>query len=141
MIVDTSALVAILQDEPDADIYLQALAQAGSAAMSHGTLVELSIVLWRRFGASEADVRSLLDEYGITVASAQDGHAWMAAEAYRRWGPTSGTAARLNVGDCFAYALAAAADETLLFKGADFAATDIRPAVRRASDQSGPALE
>lgn len=135
MIVDTSALVAILQNEPDADVYVQALAQADSAAMSHGTLVELSIVLWRRFGASEADVRALLDEYGITVAFAEGGHAWVAAEAYRKWGPTSGTAARLNVGDCFAYALAAAADETLLFKGADFAATDIRPAV---SSPSGP---
>ena len=141
MIVDTSALVAILRNEPDADVYVQALAQADSAAMSHGTLVELSIVLWRRFGASEADVRALLDEYGITVAFAEVGHAWMAAEAYRKWGPTSGTAARLNVGDCFAYALAAAADETLLFKGADFAATDIRPAVSSPSGPSTPVLE
>lgn len=132
MIVDTSAIVAILQDEPDADTYVQALAAADSSLMSQGTLVELSIVVWRRFGASEADVRALLEEYGIAVAPGEEAHAWAAAEACRRWGPTSGSTARLNLGDCFAYALARARDETLLFKGEDFAATDVRPAVPHA---------
>ena len=70
MIVDTSALVAILKAEPDADDYVRALADADSSLMSHGTLVELSAVLWRQFRATETDVRALLTEYDIAIAPA-----------------------------------------------------------------------
>lgn len=129
MIVDTSALVAILKAEPDADDYVRALAEADSSQMSQGTLVELSAVLWRQFRATETDVRALLTEYDIAIAPAQEIDAWEAAQAYRRWGPTSGTGARLNLSDCFSYALARARDDTLLFKGDDFPHTDVRPAL------------
>lgn len=134
MIVDTSAIVAVLQGESDADDYVRAFSVSTSTRIAPGTLVELSVVMWRRFGASESDVRAALSEFGIRVADDVPGQHWAAAAAYRRFGPGAPTGARLNFGDCFAYALASLTQETLLFKGDDFHATDVRPALARVDD-------
>lgn len=126
MIVDTSAVVAIVRQEPEHDALIQALARSTSARMSAATLVELSVVLWRRMGFTEPQLRALLDDLGIAVVPTTNDQGWTAARAYRKYGRGSGSGAGLNLGDCYSYALAREADEALLFVGDDFTATDLR---------------
>lgn len=126
MIVDTSAIVAIITDEPEADRLLAALAGAKSAHMSAATYVECSIVIDRRSGAAtRRRFDQLLASLDVAVTALTAEHARLAREAHREFGKGSGSPAGLNLGDCFSYALAAHSGEELLFKGADFAATDI----------------
>src|SRR5215469_9242116 len=129
MVVDTSALVAILLGEPDAERFARALADAPVRLLSAVSRVELSFVIESRKGErGRADVELLLRDGGFDIVSVTPDQAEIAVEAFRRFG-RGRHRARLNIGDCFAYALAVAADDVLLFKGDDFIHTDIRPAI------------
>lgn len=130
MIIDTSALIAILRQEPDARAFMEAIEAANIRRMSAATFVEAAIVvdgnrdpvLTRRFD-------ELIEEAQIAIVPVTDSQATLARAAYRDFGKGSGHPAGLNFGDCFAYALAKELREPLLFKGNDFARTDIRPAL------------
>jgi ribonuclease VapC len=122
IVVDTSAAVAILLKEDDADYFVEAIAADPAPAMSAATLVELNAVLLRRRGPDALEiVRRFIDAAGIEIAAFTETQAFIASAAYRRF-------AALNFGDCFAYALARERDAPLLFKGNDFRKTDILPA-------------
>ncbi|UUZ45982.1 type II toxin-antitoxin system VapC family toxin [Janibacter limosus] len=126
MIVDTSALVAIIADEPEAERLLRALASAGSVQMSAATYVECGIVIDNRAGAAtRRRFDDLLTTPDVEVVALTPQQARLAREAHRDFGRGSGSPARLNLGDCFSYALAADPGGELLFIGDDFAATDI----------------
>jgi ribonuclease VapC len=129
MVVDTSALVAILLRETDAVNFDRTLADAPMRLMSAVTRVELSFVIEGRYGEpGRADLERLLNDVRIEVAAVTPHHAELAIEAFRRFGKGRHPAA-LNIGDCFSYALAKMTDQPLLFKGNDFSQTDIRPAL------------
>lgn len=129
MIVDTSAVLAILRKEPEAARFNEALAMAEQPAMSAATLVELAMVAESHGGRpAGAEAETLIAEAGIEIVALTPAHAALAVEGWRRFGKGRHPAA-LNLGDCFAYALAKARGEPLLFKGDDFAQTDIRRAV------------
>jgi ribonuclease VapC len=121
MIVDTSALIAILRDEPEARDFAIALAGADRRRISAANYLETAIVIdGSRDPIASRRFDDLLREAEIAVEPVTAEQARVAREAYRDFGRGSGHAARLNFGDCFAYALAKAAGEPLLFKGADF---------------------
>ncbi len=128
MIVDTSAVIAVLRNEPDAVDIGEAMRQASVLRMSAVTYVEAGVVtdgnknpvLSRRFDDLLRDVRMQIEE--VTCQQAK-----IARQAYRDFGKGRHKAA-LNFGDCFAYALAKDLDEPLLFKGSDFRHTDIEAA-------------
>ena len=128
MIVDTSAIVAILRDEPEARAYAEAIAAAKSRRVSAVNFVEAAAVI----DASRSPIASrkfddLFREAGLRIEPVTEAQARIAREAYRDFGKGAGHAAGLNFGDCFAYALAKATGEPLLFKGNDFGHTDISP--------------
>ena len=128
MIVDSSALLAILFGEPDAGRYERAIANAPQCRISAASLLEATIVVESRagvVGGHQLDV--LLDRGPIEVVSVTPEQAQAARRAWRRFGKGNHPAG-LNFGDCFAYALAETTREPLLFKGSDFALTDIEPA-------------
>lgn len=128
MIVDTSALIAILKREEDSMALRRALTGARDARMSVATWLEATIVAR---GASEAYVAALdelITEFGIEVVPLSKQHGETARRAHRRYGKGTGAKASLNFGDCFSYALAAVEQDELLFKGDDFTHTDIVPA-------------
>jgi len=128
MVVDTSALVAILLGEPDAERFAHALADAPVRLLSAVNRVELSSVIEGRKGETgRADVEVLLRDGGFDIASVTPQQAEIAVDAFRRFG-RGRHRARLNIGDCFAYAGAKANRARLLFKGEDFTKTDITPA-------------
>ena len=128
IVVDTSALIAILDKEPDAALYAEAIAEADPPLISAATLLELNIVMINRRGVKAARmVDRLIQEARFQVESFTVQHAELAREAYARYGKGQQTAA-LNYGDCFSYALAKATGLPLLFKGRDFSKTDIIPA-------------
>ncbi len=129
MILDTSALLAILRDEPDAAEYAKALADASIRRLSAANYVEAAAVI----DASHDPIASrrfdeLLREAQCIIEPVTEAQARIAREAYRDFGRGTSHPARLNFGDCFAYALAKALNEPLLFKGNDFKHTDITPA-------------
>lgn len=130
MIVDTSALVAIIRDEPDAPAFAHALAAAGGGSISAATLVEAAVVVDSgRDPVASRRFDDLLRLARVTVAPLTEHQAGVAREAYRDYGKGSGHPARLNLGDCFSYALARDTGEPLLYKGDDFAHTDIGSAL------------
>ena len=125
MIVDTSAVLAVLFDEPDAERYVRALAGASRCRMSVVSFLEAAIVLESRAGAAAGpNLDLLLERAPIELEPVTPEHAQAARRAWQRFGRGNHRAA-LNFGDCFAYALAEATREPLLFKGQDFALTDI----------------
>ena len=129
MVVDTSALVAILLREPDAARFEQALAGAPIRLLSVVSRVELSLVIeGRKRAAGRADVERLLRDGGFDIVSVTPQQAEIAIDAFRRYGRGRHRAG-LNIGDCFSYALAVATDHPLLFKGDDFIHTDLQPAL------------
>jgi ribonuclease VapC len=128
MVLDTSAIVAVLFDEPDADMYEAAIADAPSLCISAATALECSLVMEGRYGTAGADkLDLLLAEQEVEIVAFDDEQFALARAAYRRFGRGRHPAA-LNFGDCFAYALAKARALPLLFKGGDFAQTDIEQA-------------
>jgi ribonuclease VapC len=124
MVVDTSALVAILLQEEDADTYADAIAGATTTALSAASYVELAIVSLSRGVRGRAELEATLADAAIEIVPVTLAQARAAAGAYERYGNGRHPAA-LNFGDCFAYALALARGEPLLFKGTDFALTDV----------------
>lgn len=130
MIIDTSALIALLKDEPTADGILVAIRGADELAISAGTLLEASIVAdGTRDPVCSARFDALIEAIGPTVVPVTADHVRIARQAYRDYGRGSGHAAALNLGDCFSYALATERREPLLYVGDDFAHTDIEPAL------------
>jgi ribonuclease VapC len=124
MVVDTSALVAILLLEQDAKTYADAIAGSESTVISAASYVELTIVALSRGMRGRAELEATLTDALIEVVPVTVDQAHIAADAYERYGRGRHPAA-LNFGDCFAYALAKSRNETLLFKGKDFALTDV----------------
>ena len=128
MIIDTSALVAILRAEPHAET-----APAPSAAerrISAVNFVEAAVVIdGNRDPIASRRFDDLLRAAGVRIEPATEIQARLARDAYRDFGKASGHSARLNFGDCFAYALAKSTGELLLFIGADFGHTDIVSAI------------
>ena len=136
MIVDTSVLVAIIGQEPDAPLFAAALESAPVNRISAGTWLEASIVIDRaRDPLVSRRLDEILAEGEFVIEPVTASQARIAREAYRDFGKGSGHPASLNFGDCFAYALARELDEPLLFKGDHFSHTDIpyvgRPTERR----------
>jgi ribonuclease VapC len=129
MVVDTSALVAIFLLEPEAEQFAHTILEAPRAAISAANLLEASIILDARIGHQDS---SELDEFianvGLEVEPVTLDQMRIARGAYRTYGRGNHPAG-LNFGDCFAYALAKTTGLSLLFKGGDFAQTDITPAV------------
>jgi len=125
MVIDTSALVAMLTGEPEAELFEAAVAADPVRLMSTASYLEAAIVIETRFG--EAGGRELdlwLHRAGVDLVAVGGEQAEAARTAYRRFGKGRHRAG-LNYGDCFAYALAASSGQPLLFKGEDFAHTDI----------------
>ncbi len=128
MIIDSSALLAVLFREPDAERYEAALAAAPACRMSLANVFEASIVWEGRNGAAAADRFDMfMGEVGIETVPVTAEHVHAARRAWRRFGKGNHPAA-LNFGDCFAYALATVSGEPLLFKGEDFVLTDVEAA-------------
>lgn len=125
IVVDTSALVAILLGEPDAERFAQTLASARLRLLSAVSRVELSFVIeGRKREAGRIDLERLLNEGAFEIVSVTPEHAEIAISAFRRFGKGRHRAG-LNIGDCFSYALSVASGHPLLFKGDDFVHTDI----------------
>jgi len=125
MVVDTSALVAVLQDEPERRALNEAIEAAESCVMSTASFVETSMIIESRYGPD--GTRSLdlfISKAQIKLVPVDADQAHIARDAFRHYGKGRHRAG-LHFGDCFAYALAKALGEPLLFKGADFTMTDI----------------
>jgi ribonuclease VapC len=131
MIVDTSALVAILRDEPEAGACARAIESSVMRRISAANFVEAAIVIdGSRDPFASRRFDDLINEAQIIIEPVTEAQARIAREAYRDFGKGSGHRAGLNFGDCFAYALAKVTGEPLLFKGNDFAHTDVKCAIR-----------
>lgn len=126
IVVDTSALMAILLDEPEAAACIDLLSTTPTLAISAGTVAEALIVADRRGCGQE--MRRLIDGLGFDVAPVTPAAAGHVADAYARWGKGIHPAG-LNFGDCFAYALASGTGSPLLYVGEDFTATDLPAAL------------
>jgi len=126
MIVDSSAVVAMMKVEPEGAAFLDAILREPNASMSAGTYLEAGIVIdGMREPALSANLDQLLQELAVEIAPVTASQAKIARQAYRDFGKGSGHKAQLNYGDCFAYALAMERGEPLLFKGDDFAHTGV----------------
>lgn len=126
MIIDSSALVAILTMEPEARAFTRAIKRAAIRRVSAASYVEAAAVIdGRRDPVLSSALDRLISIMKIEVVAFTATQAAIAREAYQRFGRGSGHPARLNMGDCFSYALARDLGEPLLFKGSDFALTDI----------------
>jgi ribonuclease VapC len=128
MVIDSSALIAVVRREPETERFLRIMHQAFPLRVSASTVVEASVVMLSRFGeAGLADLESLLTETSVEIVPLTSVQAKLAIDAFRRYGKGRHPAG-LNFGDCFSYALAKATGEPLLFKGDDFSQTDIKRA-------------
>ena len=126
MIIDPSALVAILRGEPDGPAFEALIRIEPMRRMSASGYVELAAVIdGRRDPVLSAALDATLRALHVEIVAFTVRQAHLARDAYQRFGRGSGHPARLNMGDCFSYALARDLGEPLLFKGADFALTDI----------------
>ena len=136
MIIDTSALLSILRSEPAAPAHAQAIENAATRRISAGSFLEAAIVI----DASGDPIASRrLDEFlqvaQVLIEPVTAEQARIGREAYRDFGKGTGHPARLNFGDCFAYALAKVSREPLLFSGVDFSRTDVRAALLPEGDE------
>lgn len=130
VVVDTSALAAVVFGEPDAETYARALSRAaGQLRLSAATAVEVRIVVETRAGAAAVEeLSAIVSRLRIETVSVDEAQAAVAVAAWRRFGKGRHPA-RLNYGDCFSYALAKVEGAPLLYKGEDFAQTDITSAL------------
>jgi len=128
VVIDSSALLAIVLDEREREVFLAKINLDARPMIAAANYVEAAIVVTARRGPSAAArLRALLEEAGVEIAAVDAELSEAAIDAFRRFGKGR-HAAGLNLGDCFAYALAAVTGEPLLFKGDDFAKTDIAAA-------------
>ena len=126
MVLDTSALVAILMAEPESERMLRAIAADPARLLGTPTLVEsAAVMLARKGGGGEISLDALLHRLGVRIVPMSEDAARLARLAYARFGREVGSPPVLNYGDCLAYGVAMAAREPLLFKGDDFARTDV----------------
>jgi ribonuclease VapC len=129
VIVDSSALIAILRNEPEQLAFAEIVARAGGGRLSAASYLEVAIVIDR---ARDPVTSRMLDPFlsanCVVIEPVTPSQARIARDAYRDFGKGSGHPAQLNFGDCLTYALAREADEPLLFKGDDFSRTDLRSA-------------
>jgi ribonuclease VapC len=129
MVLDTSAVVAILRDEPEREAFVDALSRAADPLISAATVFECSIVMHGRGGSRAVErLDGLLRGARVRCLPFDEQQALAAREAWIRYGKGNGPA-RLNLGDCFSYALATTKGRPLLYKGDDFARTDVEPAL------------
>ncbi|MBY5635356.1 type II toxin-antitoxin system VapC family toxin [Rhizobium leguminosarum] len=127
MVIDTSAILAVLFKEPEAAEFLDRIASDPVRLVSAAGVFEASMVIETRYGETGGHELDLfLDRIDVEIVPIDAGLAEAARHAWRRYGKGRHPAS-LNFGDCFSYALAAARHEPLLFKGNDFSSTDIRP--------------
>lgn len=135
MIIDTSAVLAILRAEPEARSCAGAIEGATVRRISAGSFLETAIVIdSSRDPIASRRLDDFLQAASIAIEPVTSEQASIGREAYRDFGKGSGHPAQLNYGDCFAYALARVTGEPLLFKGNDFIHTDVAPAAERLSD-------
>ena len=135
MIIDTSALIAILRAEPDASDMAHAIERARDRRISAANWLEAAVVIdGSRDPVASRRFDELVRAAELQVEPVTPDQARIARDAYRDFGKGSGHKAGLNFGDCFAYALAKSSGEELLFKGNDFSHTDIAPALTGAPD-------
>lgn len=128
MVIDASAIVAVLLDEPERERFIALLADAEDPVISAATLLEASIVMQSKTGdAGLTDLDETLEAAAVRCVAVDSRQARIAREAFSRFG-TGRASAGLNFGDCFSYALAQAMERPLLFKGTDFAQTDVQRA-------------
>ncbi|HEX4321106.1 MAG TPA: type II toxin-antitoxin system VapC family toxin [Acidobacteriaceae bacterium] len=126
MVVDTSAIIAVLLKEPERFEFLRKLARARSRQISAVSYMESAMVLISRLGAmAEPALDKALHDASIIVTPVSVAHSSLAIAAFRQYGKGRHPAS-LNFGDCFSYALAKSSDEPLLFKGSDFDKTDLK---------------
>lgn len=126
MVIDSSALVAILFGEPESGRLVQAIVTASERVIPAPTLVEAAaVMLARRGAAGEIALDALVQRLEIEIVPMSGDAAVAARRAYRRYGKDVGTPGVLNYGDCLAYGVSASRSEPLLFKGDDFAKTDV----------------
>jgi ribonuclease VapC len=126
MVIDTSALLAVLLNEPDAETYRIAIEEHPTRLIAAGTLLETALVIESRKGeAGGRELDLLVHRAALTVVPSDAELVEEARRAYRRFGKGRHPAG-LNYGDLFAYALARVSGEALLFKGDDFARTDVQ---------------
>ena len=127
MIVDSSVLIALILQEPGHQKIGRVLRDEDTLHMSTATWVELGVVADRRLSeVNQHRLDAMIDGLGIVLVPPSVAQARRARQAHQRYGPGSGSAARLNMGDCFSYALAIELDEPLLFVGDDFTHTDVQ---------------
>lgn len=127
IVLDSSAVVAMLEDEPEAERFMAAVIGSERRCICAANVLEAAVVLLRRRG--EGGAEAVLDFVAASRTEVLPFDARMilhAVEAYKRYGKGSGSPARLNFGDCIAYSLAKTLDAPLLFKGEDFPATDVQ---------------
>jgi ribonuclease VapC len=129
LIIDTSAIIAMILGEEHAAALQEIVLTAPSLKMSAATYVELSAVGSRRLRPEQArTLERLLDSWNVEIIAFDGAQAKIAGQAYADYGKGGGHPAQLNLGDCFSYALATVLNEALLFVGNDFIHTDIEPA-------------
>lgn len=133
MFIDTSAFVAIFCKEPEAGIFANCIERATRRCTSPMVRLETCMVLASRLDRDPAEVQADFEEFlteaGITVVSISDGIGRIAVEAFQRYGKGRGHLAQLNLADCLSYACARAYRDPILFKGRDFAHTDLKSAL------------
>ncbi|MCE2500782.1 MAG: type II toxin-antitoxin system VapC family toxin [Dehalococcoidia bacterium] len=129
IVSDTSALMALVMDEPEAPDIRQAIDEAGQTLISAATLIEFYIVAMGKGDDVYARAQALIRELPIAVVPFDSEQAEIARRAYEQYGKGRGHPAQLNFGDTFSYALASSRGLPLLYQGGDFARTDIPAAV------------
>ena len=140
MVIDTSALVAIMANEPERDVFVETINTTMDVLVSAASLLETRIALAAKISSGKHASPAFIDSMAVSLDRfLEQGHATVEAvtprltdiafDAFRRFGKGTGHGAKLSFGDCFSYALAKHLDVPLLFKGGDFAQTDIQAAV------------
>lgn len=130
IVLDTSALIAILTDEPERRAFNEAIEGTTERIMSAASLLETKMVLFARYGSGGVNaLDAFLLRANVRIEAVTAEQAEIAFDAFRRFGRSTGHAAHLNYGDCFSYALARENAAPLLFKGGDFGSTDVEKAL------------
>jgi ribonuclease VapC len=136
MVIDTSALLAILQNEPERRLFNEAIEADDTRSLSTASFLEISMILESRYGSDGVrDLDHLIARARISLVPVDAEQARLARDGFRKYGKGRHPAG-LNFGDCFSYALSRSVDQPLLFKGADFPKTDVEchPASRPGAD-------
>lgn len=137
IVLDTSALIAVVNHEPERELFLEIIATSDQCLISALTILETSMVTLSRFGPIGLErLAEWLSSFAPEIAPFDEAQAQAALQAFRKYGKGVDPKARLNLGDCAAYALAKTRDAPLLFKGNDFSATDIHAAASGTAGRS-----